>query len=271
MTYETIRHEAVDGIHRLTLDRPDKLNAINELLIAECCDVMEQIVHDSAARVLVLSGAGRGFCAGADVSMMDTTLGRERAGETQWGSDEIRQKLRLRFHGLTRDLYRLPIPTIAVVRGAAVGGGMDLACACDIVVGSEKARFMVAYTRRGLFQDLGGFWLVPRVIGYRKAVELVYTARFVEAEEAESLGLLTRQVPEAEIESHVDELAREIASRPAIALRLSKLMMQRTQNMDLETAFEMGAVATTITETSEDFRESIQAFMEKRDPKFRGR
>ena len=203
--------------------------------------------------------------------MMDRTLVREQSGDTEWGSDEIRQKLRMRFQVLTKDLYRLPVPTVAVVRGAAVGGGMDLACACDIVIGSERARFMVAYTRRGLFQDLGGFWLVPRVIGYRKAIELVYTARFVEAEEAEAIGLLTRRVPEQEIELHVDELVAALASRPAIALRLGKLMMQRTQNMDMETAFEMGAIATTITETSDDFKESIAAFLEKREPEFRGR
>lgn len=271
MTYDTIRHEVAGGVHRLVLNRPERMNAINEQFIQECCQVMEQVSTDAGARVLVLSGEGRGFCAGADVSMMDATLEREQSGETEWGSDEIRQKLRMRFQVLTRELYRLPVPTVAVVRGAAVGGGMDLACACDIVIGSELARFMVAYTRRGLFQDLGGFWLVPRVIGYRKAIELVYTARFVESVEAESMGLLTRCVPDTEIEQHVDELVAELANRPAIALRLGKLMMQRTQNMEMETAFEMGAIATTITETSEDFRESITAFLEKREPDFRGR
>jgi 2-(1,2-epoxy-1,2-dihydrophenyl)acetyl-CoA isomerase len=271
MTYETVRYEVAGGVHRLVLNRPERMNAINERLIQECCDVMQRVATDPSARVLVLSGEGRGFCAGADVSMMDATLEREQSGDTTWGSDEIRQKLRMRFQVLTRDLYRLPVPTVAVVRGAAVGGGMDLACACDIVIGSERARFMVAYTRRGLFQDLGGFWLVPRVIGYRKAVELVYTARFVESAEAESIGLLTRRVPESDIEQYVEDLVSELAERPAIALRLGKLMMQRTQNMEMETAFEMGAIATTITETSDDFRESITAFVEKREPQFRGR
>lgn len=271
MPYEMIRHEVAGGVHRLILNRPRQMNAINEPLISECRAVFDAIGRDPNARVLVLEGEGRGFCAGADVSMMDQTLEREQTGDTEWGSDEIRQKLRLRFQGLTRDLYRLPIPTVAVVRGAAVGGGMDLACACDIVIGSELARFMVAYTRRGLFQDLGGFWLVPRVIGYRKAVELVFTARFVEASEAEAIGLLTRLVPEAEIEQHIADLVAQLESRPAIAMRLGKLMMQRTAGMDYETALEMGAIATTITETSADFRESITAFLEKRDPDFRGR
>lgn len=271
MNYETIQYEISDGIHRLVLNRPEQMNAINEQLIHECRDVMERVSKSPDARVLVLSSVGRGFCAGADVSMMDETLKSERSGHTDWGADEIRQKLRLRFQGLTRDLYRLPVPSVAVVRGAAVGGGMDLACACDIVIGSELARFMVAYTRRGLFQDLGGFWLVPRVIGYRKAIELVYTARFVEATEAESIGLMTRLIPESEIAQHVEDLLADLAERPAIALRLGKLMMQRTQNMEMETAFEMGAIATTITETSDDFRESIAAFLEKREPEFRGR
>ena len=270
-TYETVVHTVSDGVHELRLNRPETLNAINEQLIKDATAVMAEVSVDPDARVLVVTGGPRAFCAGADVGMMDTTLDRESAGETTWGSDEIRQKLRLRFQRLTQTLYRVPVPTIALVRGPAVGGGLDLSCACDLVVASTTARFMVAYTRRGLFPDLGGFWLLPHVVGYRTAADLVFTGRFVEAEEALAIGLATRLVDDETCEEATRVLAEEIATRPPIALRLGKLLMQRTASMELETAFEMGAMGTTITETSDDFREAVSAFLEKREPQFRGR
>jgi len=270
-TYETVLHDVTDGVHTLTLSRPGQMNAINEPLIRDCLAVMDEVAHDPAARVLVVTGAGRGFCAGADVGMMDQTLDRDAAGETDWGSDEIRQKLRLRFQRLTQALFRVPVPTIALVRGAAVGGGLDLTCACDLVVASPLARFMVAYTRRGLFPDLGGFWLLPHIVGYRAAADLVFTGRFVDAPEALALGLVSRLVDDDQAEEQTRALAAEIAARPPIALRLGKLLMQRTASMELETALEMGAMGTTITETSADFREAVTAFLDKREPRFRGR
>ena len=133
-TYETVVHTVTDGIHELRLNRPETLNAINEQLIKDATAVMAEVSVDPNARVLVVTGGPRAFCAGADVGMMDTTLDRESAGETTWGSDEIRQKLRLRFQRLTQTLYRVPVPTIALVRGPAVGGGLDLSCACDLVL-----------------------------------------------------------------------------------------------------------------------------------------
>lgn len=271
MTYETVVHEIDEGVHTLRLNRPAQLNAINEQLIRDSTDVMAEVSADPRARVLVLTGGPRAFCAGADVAMMDSTLESDRAGASDWGADEIRQKLRMRFQRLTQALFRVPIPTIALVRGPAVGGGLDLACACDLVVASDTARFMVAYTRRGLFPDLGGFWLLPHIIGYRKAADLVFTGRFVEAAEALALGLASRLIDDATCEVTTAELAREIAERPPIALRLGKLLMQRTAAMEFETALEMGAMGTTITETSDDFREAVTAFLEKREPRFRGR
>lgn len=272
MTYEMVLHEVSEtGVHTLTLNRPRQLNAINEQLIRDCLAVMDEVSHDPKARVLVVAGAGRGFCAGADVSMMDATLDRESAGDVEWGSDEIRQKLRLRFQRLTQALFRVPVPTLALVHGPAVGGGLDLTLACDLVVATPSARFMVAYTRRGLFPDLGGFWLLPHVVGYRRAAELVFTGRFVDADEALALGLATRLVPDESAAADTAALAEEIAARPPIALRLGKLLMQRTAGMEYETALEMGAMGTTITETSADFREAVTAFLEKREPRFRGR
>ena len=270
--YETVLHEVrEDGVHTLRLNRPKQLNAINETLVAETQAVVAEIARDPSARVLVVTGGERAFCAGADVGMMDETRDREDSGATDWGSDEVRQKLRQRFQGLTSSILRAPVPTVALVRGPAVGGGLDLSCACDLAVASDTARFMVAYTRRGLFPDLGGFWLLPRIVGDRNAADMVFTGRFVDAQEALAMGLVNRVVADAECEAVVDELAQQIASAPPIALRLAKILMHRTANLDYEGALEFGAMATTITETSDDFREAVTAFLEKRDPVFRGR
>lgn len=271
MTYQTLEHEVSGGIHTIRLNRPRQLNAINETLVAETQAVVSAIAHDRQARVLVITGGPRAFCAGADVGMMDANRDVEGAGLTDWGSDEIRQKLRLRFQGLTSSVLKAPVPTVALVRGPAVGGGLDLACACDLVIASDTARFMVAYTRRGLFPDLGGFWLLPRIVGYRAAAEMIFTGRFVEAEEAHRIGLVNRLVPDADCERVTAELASEIAAGPPIALRIAKILMYRTAALDFETALEFGAMATTITETSDDFREAISAFLQKREPEFRGR
>jgi enoyl-CoA hydratase/carnithine racemase len=271
-SYETVVHEVRDdGVHTLRLNRPRQLNAINERLVAETEAVVADIASTPSARVLVITGGERAFCAGADVGMMDETRDREDAGETDWGSDEVRQKLRMRFQRLTASVLRAPVPTVALVRGPAVGGGLDLACACDLAVASDTARFMVAYTRRGLFPDLGGFWLLPRIVGYRHAADMIFTGRFVDADEALGMGLVNRVVPDADSERATDELARQIAASPPIAMRLAKILMHRTAALDFEGALEFGAMATTITETSDDFREAVTAFLEKRDPLFRGR
>lgn len=271
MAYETIAVEQrEDGVRVLTLDRPDRLNALTDQLVTEASEAISEIGADPASRVLVITGRGRAFCAGADIGLMDDNIAAE-AVEPPWGSDQIRVKVRTQFQPLVRAVFECPIPTIAAVRGPAVGGGFDLACACDLVVASETARFMVAYIRRGLFPDLGGFWLLPRLIGYRRAAELLFTGRFVEVQEAATLGLVNRVVADADLEAATNALAGELASGPPIALRLGKMLMQRTERLDFPTALEMGAMGTTITETSMDFKDSIEAVLDGREPRFRGR
>lgn len=266
---DNVEHVVDGGVHTLALARPDRLNALTDELVAEALAVLRSVEADPHARVLVVTGRGRGFCAGADVGLMDTNIERE-AEDAPWGADQIRVKVRTQFQPLTRALYELAVPTIASVRGPAVGGGFDLACACDLVVASETARFMVAYVRRGLFPDLGGFWLLPRLVGPRRAAELLFTGRFVEAPEALDLGLVNDVVADDQLEDATQRLATQIASGPPIALRLAKLLMQRTERMDFRSALEMGAMGTSITESSEDFKGSIQAFLDGREPTFTG-
>jgi enoyl-CoA hydratase/carnithine racemase len=163
-------------------------------------------------------------------------------------------------------------PVIAMVNGAAVGAGFDLSCGCDIRIGSPRARFMVAYVRIGLFPGFGGTWLYPRMLGsIGKAAELLFTGDFMEAEEAYRLGFLNKLVPEEELENTTREMARKIASGPPIAIRLSKLMLYKGLEFDLETAMKMAAAAETITLTSRDHEEGTAAFRESRRPMYEGR
>ena len=270
-SFETITLEKgmADHIARITLNRPDRLNAISRQMEEELGEAIEEVDRDGEARVLVVTGAGKAFCSGADARAM--AGGQEAAGGyAARGAEEVRQA----FRGAQRiilGLQRMEKPTIAMVNGAAVGAGMDIACACDIRVGSPSARFMVAYIRIGLFPGWGGTWLYPRVMGLSKAAEMLFTADFMEAEEAHRVGLLNRLVPQEELESATMEMARRIAEGPPVALRLAKMMLYKGLEFDLETAMKMAAAAETITLTSEDHREGVAAFREKRKPSYGGR
>ena len=262
MAFETILLEKKEGIGILTLNRPERLNAFNEKMEAEFVQAIQEVSLDDEVRVLVVTGAGKAFCAGADVGRM--------SGESKpKGAEEWRRGFR-NIQGIILGLQRLEKPTLAMVNGAAVGGGFDLACACDLRTGSEYARFMVAFTRIGLFPGWGGTWLYARIIGIPKAAELLFTGDFLEAKEAERLGLLNKLVPASELEKETMSLARRIASGPPIALRLAKMQLYKGLGMDLETAMQMAAACETITLTSQDHKEGVAAFQEKRPPKYKG-
>jgi len=264
MSFETILLEKKENIGVLTLNRPERMNAFNEKMEAEFVQAIQEVNQDDEIRVLVVTGAGKAFCAGADVGRMS---GEERKPK---GAEEIRRGFR-NIQGIILGLQRLEKPTIAMVNGAAVGGGFDLACACDLRTGSEKARFMVAFTRIGLFPGWGGTWLYPRIIGIPKAAEMLFTGDFMEAKDAERFGLLNKLVPSAELENETMSLARRIANGPPIALRLAKMQLYKGLEMDLETAMQVAAACETITLTSEDHKEGVAAFGEKRPPQYKGR
>lgn len=266
MSFETLLLEKKDGIAVLTLNRPDRMNAFDQPMEAEFVQALQELDQDEEVRVLVVTGAGKSFCAGADVWRMSPEE-RERKPK---GAEEFRRGFR-NIQGVILGLQRLEKPTIAMINGAAVGGGFDLACACDLRVGSEKARFMVAFTRIGLFPGWGGTWLYPRIIGIPKAAEMLFTGDFLEAKDAERYGLLNRLVPAEELEGETMALARRIADGPPIAIRLSKLQLYKGLEMDLETAMKVAAACETITLTSEDHKEGVAAFREKRRPQYKGK
>jgi enoyl-CoA hydratase/carnithine racemase len=269
MDYETILVEKRGNVALLTLNRPERLNALSPQMTDELARALDEIDDDDGARALVITGAGRGFCSGADVGGMS---GGNQPGEGSARSAEgLRQGL-IRSAGRVQPrLQKLKKPTIAMVNGAAVGAGCDLAMACDLRIGSEKARFMNAFVRIGLFPGWGGTWLYPRVMGIGRALEFLYTGEFMESEEAGRLGVLNRLVTSDDLEKETMALAVKIADGPPIAMRLAKMQVYKGLDMEFETALGIAAACETITLSSEDHREGVAAFREKRKAEFKGR
>jgi len=264
MSYETLLLEKKEGVAVLTLNRPERMNALNAKMAEELPEALKKVNRDDEARVLVVTGAGKAFCTGADVGGMSAEERKPR------GAEEIRRGFR-NIQEIILGFHRMEKPTIAMINGAAVGGGFDLACSCDLRTGSEHARFMVAFTRIGLFPGWGGTWLYARIIGVPKAAEMLFTGDFMEAKEAEKYGLLNKLVPAADLEKETMSLARRIANGPPIAIRLAKMQLYKGLEMDLETALQIAAACETITLTSEDHKEGVAAFREKRPPQYKGK
>lgn len=263
--FETLLLKREDHIATLSLNRPERLNAINSKMMEELPVALHRVAQDRDVRVLILTGAGRAFCAGGDISQPADSSG---FGTTV---QEISRSLLHVYRGTTLQLHNLEVPTIAMVNGVATGWGFDLALACDLRIGSNNARFRVSFTAVGLTPATGGVWLMPRVMGLPKAAELIFTADFVDADEAQRLGVLNRVAPADKLESETLAVARRIANGPPIALRLSKMQLYRGLDTDLPAALETAAACQAICITSEDHKEAVAAFGQKREPVFKGR
>lgn len=274
MSYNTIlteRRGERQGILWLTLNRPEKLNALSMEMFGELEDVFRKARQNRSVRCLVITGAGRAFCAGADFGGSAARLGGEAPAEPPPIDLE---GSRLRFRGESEAyiaLRRLEVPVIASVNGVCVGAGFDMVAHCDMAVASTAARFQVAYVKRGLFADLGGFWSFPRIIGWRKAMEMMMTGRFMPAEEAHEAGLTNYLVAPDQLEAKTMELASMVEAGPPIAQKLGKMLANRTAHLDFETALELSGTALSVIEPSQDRREGVRSFLEKREPQFEGR
>ncbi|MBM3959283.1 MAG: enoyl-CoA hydratase [SAR202 cluster bacterium] len=259
-----------DGrIATLILNRPERLNALGSELLACLAETIESLSRDDGVRVVILAAAGDAFCSGADTEEL---AGGVRRGPHALGP-EGPEGLRRGFEPAQRiilGLQRMPKPVIAAINGPAVGAGFDLACACDIRVGTPAARFMAAYVKVGLFPGYGGTWLYPRLLGMGVAAELLFTGDFLEASDAHRLGLLNRLVAPGELMDVAQKMARRIADGPPIAIRLAKLLLYKGLELDLETAMQVAAAAETVTLSSKDHLEGLAALREKRRPKFGG-
>lgn len=259
-----------DGrIATLTLNRPERLNALDSELLARIAEEIERLSHDDEVRAVIITGAGKAFCAGADTDELAGGTKRGPHAPGPEGPEGLRRGFDL-AQRIVLGLQRMPKPAIAAINGPAVGAGFDLACACDIRIGTPAARFMAAYVKIGLFPGYGGTWLYPRLLGTGMAAELLFTGDYLEAAEAHRLGLLNRLVQQAELMEAAGKMARRIADGPPIAIRLAKLMLYKGLEVDLETAMQVAAAAETVTLSSKDHLEGLAALREKRAPKFGG-
>ena len=249
------------GIGRLVLNRPGQRNALSRQSFEELNALLDQAAQDTAVRVLVLTGAGKAFCAGGDLQEMQAGYGAN-AGFYQF---------MLRVNQFTAKLADLPKPVIAAVNGPAFGAGMNVALAADLVVASRQASFAEVFGNVGLVPDVGGAYLLPRIVGRAKAKELILTHRTVSAQEALELGIVHRLVEPEALEAAVQALAEQIAKGPTFAYALGKQILNRSSELDLQSALSMESMAQALAANSEDHKEGVAAFFEKRRPEFRGK
>jgi 2-(1,2-epoxy-1,2-dihydrophenyl)acetyl-CoA isomerase len=265
-TYEDIRVEgAGDGVTLVTLDRPASMNAYTTRMCGELADALDAFARDDAQRVLVLTGEGRGFCSGGDLA---GEADERKAAERQLGHAVV---MREGMHPVVRALHALDKPTIAMVNGAAVAGGLTLALACDLRIAADTAVVGDPSGTAGLLPDEGGAWFFPRAMGLDRALRMVLLGERYGAEEARALGLLTEVVPAAELRERTLGLARALAARAPLAVRLAKRMMRRGVDLTLEQSLGDAELAVMITNDSADVREGVDAFHARRPPVFRGR
>jgi 2-(1,2-epoxy-1,2-dihydrophenyl)acetyl-CoA isomerase len=253
---QVLLSEDADGVRTVTLNRPDRKNAINPQLWLELADALRAAARDRDLRALVITGAGGAFCSGADIST----------------PEDIHPKDKLRrLTEVALALHELTVPTIAKVTGVAVGAGWNLALGCDIVVATPESRFCQIFSKRGLSVDLGGSWLLPKLVGLQQAKRLVLLADMIDAAEARSLGLVTWIKSADEIDEFVANLANRLAAGPPVALAQSKGLLNDGANATLREALANEARAQPGNFATADSTEAYAAFAEKRDPAFTGR
>lgn len=258
MDFETIIYELDQHVATITLNRPDALNSTNDQMYKELNHLLGEIAADDNVRCVILTGSGRGFCAGADVRGMDPNM-----------------KLlarRARHRGILRNvllpLRNLEKPVIAAVNGVAVGAGFNIALACDILISSDKAMYSQIFTKMGLVPDLGGLYFLTRIVGVNKAKELCFTAKKISPQEAYELGIVNHVVPHDELMAEAKKLAAEIAAGPPVALAMIKTLLNKSSESTLDQMLEYEGYAQTLAYTTPDHAEGVAAFREKRAPEF---
>lgn len=258
-----VLHTADGQVSYITLNRPEALNAITPEQRETVIGLLTEASADPDVRAVVLTGTGRGFCAGADLR------GGSGGGERVAG--DVARMLRRGAQRLIAAVLDCEKPVIAAVNGTAAGLGAHLALACDLVLAAESARFIEVFVRRGLVPDGGGAYLLPRMIGPHRAKELMFFGDALSATEAERLGLVNRVVPDAELDKTAREWAARLANGPTRALALTKQLVNASLDTDRATAFAAEATAQEINMTTEDAQEGVGSFVERRSPEYKGR
>ena len=264
MTYKCLLYSVQDQIATLTLNRPERLNALGDSLREDLHDAVVKSAADPNVRVLVITGAGRGFCSGGDVKAMSE---RDQAGR----GSSLKDKIEPSRDATILAMRDCPKPIIAAVNGPAAGAGFNLALACDMRIASTAAKFTQAFVRRGLHPDWGGTYFLPRIVGTAKACELIFTGETLDAAEALRLGIVNAVAAPEELMAKAYALAAKIASGPPIAIRLAKRAIYHNQDCDLRAGLEYETYAQNTCRETEDSKEGVKAFIEKRAPKFQGR
>jgi len=263
MGYETILVEKKDQITRITLNRPASLNSFNEKMGEEFYAALKEAEKDDSTRCLIITGAGRAFSAGEDVSGLNERYG----GDSQ---PSLGDHLRKKYHPMILRMRNMEKPVIARINGIAAGSGASIALACDIRIASEESGLKQAFIGVGLVPDSGSSYFLTRTLGPGRALELIMTGRTVGAKEAETLGLVNQVVPAAELDEAVNSTAEKLANGPTKALGLSKRIVNQVSRLELPDALEYEAKNQDIAGKTQDHLEAVRAFLEKRKPKFSG-
>ncbi len=265
MQYKNILLEKENHVVTLTFNRPEKMNTISMEMREEIVAAIGEVNEDDDARVLVLTGAGdRAFCAGVDVGVMSSRI----AGQVE---ETNRRKITQRIGWHIPRFRQIRVPTIAAVNGVAAGMGVSFICACDIRIASDKARFTCAWVNRGLVPDGGVTYLLPQIVGIEKALELFYTGDVIDAQEAQRIRLVGRVVPADDLKKVVGDLAVRIAAGPPIAQEMAKYGVYRGLVTDIEGTLDFESYAVKVCTATEDFKEGVKSFVEKRKADFQGR
>lgn len=266
---ELVRYEVADGIARITIDREDARNALTWDMRDHLGDLFERASDDLEVRVVVLTGAGRAFCAGADLRKPQPMSPRPDDAP-KYAAGDVTRLLQNGWQRLTSTVLDCEKPVIAALNGVAAGGGAQLALACDLVIASEDASLVEVFVDRGIVPDAGAAYLVTRLVGPQRAKELFFLGDKVRGADLERLGLANRVVPAAELTGTVDELAKRLAAAPTKAIAITKQLVNKAFESDRERALWDEAVGQELAQQTHDAAEGVRAFVERRDPTFKG-
>ena len=261
MDFQEIIFTREDGVGTITLNRPKALNPMSERLIEETEEALRLIKADEAVRAVIITGAGRAFCAGADLHDLESVPAKSSLANRNY----------VRSGGqLALSITNLEKPVIAAVNGPAVGGGCNLALSCDIILASEKAVFSQIFVKIGALPDIGGLYFLPRLIGMARAKELFFTGRMVSAEEAANIGMINKVVNHEALGAEALKFAKELAKAPTKSIGMIKMVLNKTLHADLAAVVEYESLIQSHLFLTEDFKEGVRSFFEKREPKFKG-
>jgi len=267
VAYQAILYDVEDAVATVTLNKPERLNAFDDEMLAEWADALRAADADPGVRAVIITGAGRGFCSGMNVQA-------EAAGEgvlrTEATVATRRHSLRDRVHPIPRALIQLEKPYIAAINGAAAGAGMDMATMADVRFAASTARMGMTYVRMGLIPGDGGCYTLPRIVGTQKALDMIWTGKLITAQEALEMGYLMAVYEPDELLPRVKEYAKQIAKGPATAVQLAKKLVYRSANIPFDEHLDMAQMAMFIAQTTDDAKEGPRAFVEKREPQWKG-